>query len=198
MCAGAGTSVGIRLFLKSSTTRRAYLLMDPSCRSFPKIPALSSLRPNAESEDALAAALLPDAGDASGPNDFGDGVVEDELLSELTDNPGTTRGTKLVCLANNVSPILGSSWLLTADTLIAIGQLAFLRVVARLRTDSSHERTLVPPRECALLRLQSTLRLGFWTFLLSKTPLSFALFCSSCVSMLLNRLRILALLVSLK
>ena len=26
--------------------------------------------------------------------------------------------------------------------------LAFLRVVARLRTDSSHERTLVPPRVC--------------------------------------------------
>ena len=49
----------------------------------------------------------------------------------------------------------------------AIGQLAFLRVVARLRTDSSHERTLLPLRGCALLRLQSTLRLGFWTFSLS-------------------------------
>ena len=45
-----------------------------------------------------AAAVLPDATDASGPNDSGDGVVEDELLSELTDNLGTTKGTKLCVL----------------------------------------------------------------------------------------------------
>ena len=42
--------------------------------------------------------MFPEARDASGPNDSGDGVVEDELLSELTDNPGTTRGTKLFVL----------------------------------------------------------------------------------------------------
>ena len=71
-----------------------------------------------------------------------------------------------------------------------IGQLAFLRVVARLRTDSSHERTLVPPRGCAPNRLQST-------SLLSIILLSPVLFCS-CASMLLNRLQIIVLLVSLK
>ena len=85
--------------------------MDHSCPSFsqdscPSFPEqVSSLRPNTESEDELAAAVFPDAGDASAPNDSDDGVVEDELLSELTDKTGTTRGTKL-------------------------GHLAFLRVVA--------------------------------------------------------------------
>ena len=72
--------------------------------------ASSSLRSNTESEDELAAAVLPDAGDASGPNDSGDGVVEDELLSELTDNPGTTRGTKLSVLQIILFPF----WLIVA------------------------------------------------------------------------------------
>ena len=62
-----------------------------SCPNFPE--QVESLRSETESVDELAAAVSPDAGDASGPHDSGDGVVEDELLSELTDNPGTTRGT---------------------------------------------------------------------------------------------------------
>ena len=41
---------------------------------------------------------FPDARDASGPNDSCGGDVEDELRPELTDNPGTTRGTKLSVL----------------------------------------------------------------------------------------------------
>ena len=44
------------------------------------------------------------SGDASGPTDSGDGAVEDELLSELTDNPGTTRGTKLSVLQMMLFP----------------------------------------------------------------------------------------------
>ena len=78
-------------------TRRAYLPMDPSCPPCHPRP-VPSLRHNTESEDELAAALRPDARDASGPDDSGDGVVEHELLPELTDNRGTTRGTKLSVL----------------------------------------------------------------------------------------------------
>ena len=76
-----------------------------SCPSFPEL--VSSLRPNTESEGEFAAALFPDARDSSGPNDSGDGVVEDELPSELTDNPGTTRGTKLSVLQIILFPFLG-------------------------------------------------------------------------------------------
>ena len=71
-------------------------LAQDSCPSFPELA--SSLRPNTESEDELAAALLPDARDASGPNDSGDGVVQDELLSELTE-----RGAKLSVLKIKLS-----------------------------------------------------------------------------------------------
>ena len=53
-------------------------------------------------------------------------------------------------------------------------------------------------RGCAHPLFQSTLRLGFWTFFLFMILLRFILFCSSCASMLLNRLRILVLLVSSK
>ena len=81
---------------------------------------ISSLRFNTESEDELAAALFPDARDASGPNDSGHGDEEDELLSELTDNPGTTRGTKLSVLQKILCPFLGQSWLLTADPPIGV------------------------------------------------------------------------------
>ena len=80
----------------------------------------------------------------------------------------------------------------------AMEQQAFPQVVAQLRTDPSHERTLVPPRGFALHRLQSTLLLGFWTSLLCPTLLSLILSCLSCASMLLNQQRILAPLVSLK
>ena len=102
MCAGAGTSVGNRLTLKSSTQEgisadgSLLSFSEDSCPSFPEL--VSSLRPNTESEDELAAALFPDAGDTSGPIDSWSGVVEDKLLSELTDNLGTTRGTKLSVL----------------------------------------------------------------------------------------------------
>ena len=97
------------------------------------------------------------------------------MLADLSDNPGTTRGTKLCVLQIMFSHF---GWIVALDRwptgvsvvfakLAALGQRAFPRVVARLRTDSSHERTLVPPRVCALRRLQSTLLQGFWTFLLS-------------------------------
>ena len=56
---------------------------------------------------------------------------------------------------------------------LAIGVQAFHRVIARLRTDWDHERTLVPPRGFALLRLQSTLRQGFWTFFTVSISLEF-------------------------
>ena len=71
-------------------------LLKDSCPSF--LVASSSFRPNTSSEDELAAGLLPEKSGISGCNDSADGVVEDELLSELTDNPGTTRGTKLSVL----------------------------------------------------------------------------------------------------
>ena len=64
------------------------------------------------------------------------GVVEDELLPELADNAGTTRGTKLSVLQIIVFLFLVQSWLWTADPLkkkyrdlrkacLAIGQQAF-------------------------------------------------------------------------
>ena len=55
----------------------------------------------------------------SGPNGSCGGVVEDGLLSELTDDPGTTRGKKM-CLADITFPIFGQSWLLTADPLVEV------------------------------------------------------------------------------
>ena len=76
----------------------AYLPTDhsrPSCH-FSKIlahvsfVASSSLRSNIDSEDELSAALFPQTSGVSGPND--------SWLSELTDDPGMTRGTKLSVL----------------------------------------------------------------------------------------------------
>ena len=124
--------------------------------------ASSSLRSDTEPEDELDAALFPETRCASSLNESCDGDVEDEPLSGLVKNPGTTRGTKLSVLQRNTFPIWGQSWLLTAHPLIgvsvvyataylAVGQQAFPRVITRLRTDSSHERTLAPPRGCALL-----------------------------------------------
>ena len=43
--------------------------------------------------------------------------VEDGTFSELVDNPGTTRDTKLSVLQIILFPSLGESWLLTADPL---------------------------------------------------------------------------------
>ena len=111
MCAGAGTSVGkqtdCEILYPEGISANGSILSFPedSCPSFAEL--VSSLRPNTESEDELAAALFPDARDASGPSDSGDGVVEDELLSELTDNPGTTRSTKLSVFADNTFCTVG-------------------------------------------------------------------------------------------
>ena len=44
--------------------------------------------------------------------------VSDELLPELVDTPGTTRGTKLSVLHTMFLPFFGLPWLLTADPLI--------------------------------------------------------------------------------
>ena len=68
-----------------------------SCRSsgIPAPVASSSIRPNTESEDEFDATLFPETRCASGPNDSCGSDVDDELLPELTDNHGTTRGTKL-------------------------------------------------------------------------------------------------------
>ena len=75
--------MGFRLSVKSSNQSgisangsfSSFLsLLKDSCRSFPDL--VPSLLPNTESEDELAAALLPHARDASSPNDSGDGVVD--------------------------------------------------------------------------------------------------------------------------
>ena len=57
--------------------------------------ACSSHRSNTELEDELEVALFPEGWSASVLNDCCGGDVGDELLPELTDNPGKTRGTKL-------------------------------------------------------------------------------------------------------
>ena len=54
------------------------------------LDAISPLRSNTEPEDDLEACRIP-----SLLNESSDGDVEDETLSELVDNPGRTRGTKL-------------------------------------------------------------------------------------------------------
>ena len=119
--ASASSARGFRYFCSQADVAISVFglsFVKDSCPSFPV--ASSSLRCNTESEVELAAAVLPDATDASGPNDSGDGEVEDELLSELTDNPGTTWGNKIVGLADNTFPIFGQSWLLTADPLVGV------------------------------------------------------------------------------
>ena len=79
MCAGACTSMGISA---SGPFLSFMSLPKKSCPSF--LVASSSLRSKTESEDELAAAMFPEARGVSGPNDSCGGVVEDELLSELT------------------------------------------------------------------------------------------------------------------
>ena len=78
MCASAGTSVFTRLSVESSN------------------------------QDELDAALFPDAWSASGLNDSCGSDEGDELLPELTDNPGTTRGTKLSVLQIMLFPYLAN------------------------------------------------------------------------------------------
>ena len=62
----------------------------PSCHFRDSCPSLlvasSSLRSNTESEVQLDAALFPETGSASGPNNSRGDVKEDELLPGLTDN----------------------------------------------------------------------------------------------------------------
>ena len=112
MCAGASISVGIILSVKSCNQKGIsangsfsffLLSLKDFCPSFPEL--VSSLRSNTESEDELAVAPLPARGD-SGRNDSCGGAVEDELVSELTDNPGTTRGTKLSVLQIMLFPFM--------------------------------------------------------------------------------------------
>ena len=68
--------------------------------------ASSPLRSNTESDDELKAALFPEAWSASFLNESCDSDVEDELPLELTDNNGTTRGTKLPVLQIILFPSL--------------------------------------------------------------------------------------------
>ena len=122
MCGGACNSVGIRLSVKSFTQKgisangsSASFLpsLRDSCPSL--LVACSSLRSNTEPDDELDAALFPDAWSASGLNDSYGSDAGDELLPELTDNPGTTRGTKLYVLQMMLFPfgVNRGSWLLT-------------------------------------------------------------------------------------
>ena len=46
--------------------------------------------------------------------------VEDELVPELDDNSGKTRGTKFSVLHESVLPLFGHPWFLTAGPLIGI------------------------------------------------------------------------------
>ena len=82
------------------------------------LDAGSSLRSDTEPEDELEASrmLFPAAIPTSLLNESCDGDVEDETLPE----PGTTRGTKIVRVADNTLPIFDQSWLLTADPLIGV------------------------------------------------------------------------------
>ena len=66
--------------------------------------ASSSLRTSARLEDVL---------EESCGND-----VEDELAPELDDNPGTSNGYEMFCLALDPLSFFGQMWLLTAGPLI--------------------------------------------------------------------------------
>ena len=67
---------------------------------------------------------------------------------------------------------------------------ALPRIIARLRKDLDRERTLVPPRGCALLHWQSVPQWEWWTFSMCPPLLSLILFLQSCALMHLNRQRI--------
>ena len=96
----------------------------------------SSLRSDTELEDEIEAGGTSSlvALSASFLNESCDSDAEDELLSGLVDNPGTTRGTKLSVLQTIVFPSLVNRGCLRKACL-AMGLQAFDRVVARLRTD---------------------------------------------------------------
>ena len=68
----------------------------------------SSLRSNTEPEDELEAGRMPSPAAISTSllDESCGGDVEEETLSELANNPGTTRGTKLSVLQNILFPSL--------------------------------------------------------------------------------------------
>ena len=55
-----------------------------------------------KSEDELEAALFPETGCASGPNDSCGSVVEDELFPELCGLPWNDKRYEIVCYADNM------------------------------------------------------------------------------------------------
>ena len=91
-CAGAGTSMFSGFSVKSSGQNGRSA--NGSFSSF--LSLIKDFCPGLLV--ASSAALFPETWSASGPNDSWGGVVGDELLPESTDNPGTTRGTKLSVL----------------------------------------------------------------------------------------------------
>ena len=118
MCAGAGTSVP-RLSMKSSNQNgrsaigslSSFLsIFRDSCSNL--LVACSSRRSDTEAEDELDAALFRDAWSAS--------ALEDELHPDLTDSPGTTRGTKFCLSCKEAFSHFGQPWVLTADPLIGV------------------------------------------------------------------------------
>ena len=123
ICAGACTSVASRLSLNSCSqngrsdngSSASFLSsLRDSCPSL--LVASSSLRSNTEPEDELDAALFSETWCASGPKDSCWCVVDDELLSELTE-PWNDKRYEIVCLADTTFLILGQSSLLTVDPL---------------------------------------------------------------------------------
>ena len=165
------------------------------------LDASSSLRSNIELEDELEAGRTSSLGACSASllNESCDSDVPDEPLSGLVDNPGTTRGTKLSVLQITLFPSLVNRgfWPLThsreypwSSQRLPSNRAAGVLSNCYTVTNRFRSRTLVPPRGFALLQLQSTPLLRFWTSSLCPSLLSFILFCSSCALMLLNHLQI--------
>ena len=120
MCAGAGTSESSRLSVNSS---------NHSGRSRNRSPdACSLLLFLLLFWDVFALRRFPDAclslRSVAGLEDVLDescgGDVEDELVPEFDDNPGTTRGTKISVLHKKILPMFGQPWFVTARPLIGI------------------------------------------------------------------------------
>ena len=103
-------------------------------------------------------------------DNFYNADVDDELLPELVENPGTTRGTKLSWLHTKVFPwstVVFDSWPTHRSihglrrVFQAIEQQALLPVIALSRRDQDRDRFLVPLRLCALPRWQWVPQKGF-------------------------------------
>ena len=159
----------------------------------------SSLRSDTELEDefeaggtsclvALSASLL---------NESCDSDAEDELLSGLVDNPGTTRGTKLFVLQMIVFPSLVNRGFWPPDPLMrTAGALSGnCTVTNRLR---SWTNTCASSWGCTFpFAVNTTVGGGSGPFYCVRLS-ELNSFCSSCALMLLNQLRIRTPLVSLK